>query len=66
MGDNLLKVTVEDNGEGFDPETLSSEENPDKGLSRLEKQVELFEGTLDINSSAGEGTRVALSIPTGE
>jgi len=66
MGENQLKVSVEDNGEGFDPESLSSEENPDKGLSRLEKQVELFEGTLDISSSAGDGTRVAFTIPTGE
>ena len=66
MDEKQLRVTVEDNGEGFDTDTLSSEENPDKGLSRLEKQIELFEGTLDISSSAGEGTRVAFSIPTGE
>ncbi len=66
MGDKQLKVAVEDNGEGFDTESLSFEENPDRGLSRLDKQVELFEGNLDIKSSPDQGTRVSFTIPIGE
>ena len=66
MDEKSLRIAVEDNGEGFDPATLSFEDNPDLGLSRLSGQVEMFEGELDISSSPGEGTRVAFSIPTGD
>jgi signal transduction histidine kinase len=63
MGDNLVRASVEDDGKGFDPETMSEDEASRYGFSTLRDRISKVGGTLDVESAAGEGSRVAFSIP---
>ena len=60
--DSIL-LDVRDNGRGFTrPETVGSN-GRGRGLAGIESRAKLFGGTLTIESSPGEGTAVAVSIP---
>ncbi|RMD59294.1 sensor histidine kinase [Candidatus Parcubacteria bacterium] len=56
-----IKVQVEDNGMGFDPESLKESEG--MGLRLLRERVEMLDGTLEIHSTPGQGTRVTFEVP---
>jgi len=62
MGDTLVKLSVDDNGKGFDTDALGKEAN--LGLKMIKDRTELLGGAFEINSSPGKGARVSLSIPT--
>lgn len=62
MGDNTSKVIVEDNGKGFDVETLDEKNN--MGLKLIKERCEMLGGYTEVNSAIGEGTRVTFQIPT--
>ena len=66
MGEHLVRVSVEDNGRGFDPESISKEETKKFSLPMLQERIEMVGGSMELESAAGEGTRVAFSIPTGD
>lgn len=55
--DNLLLLTVEDNGKGFDIHNATG-----LGLINLKKRVADANGTIDISSSEGNGTTVNLEF----
>lgn len=62
MEHERVTVVVEDNGSGFYPEEVLN--NRDKiGLSSLRERIDMLGGTMDIQSSIGQGTRVELTIP---
>ena len=61
MGDSLIKLTVEDNGKGFDPDVIN--ERSSLGLKLIKERVELLGGSLDIDSSLGKGSRIFLTVP---
>lgn len=61
MGDSLIKLTVEDNGKGFDPDAIN--ERSSLGLKLIKERVELLGGSLDIDSSLGKGSRIFLTVP---
>jgi two-component system, NarL family, sensor histidine kinase DegS len=61
MGDTNVKLSVDDNGKGFDTDALGKEEN--LGLKLIKERSEMLGGTFEINSSPGKGARVSLSIP---
>jgi two-component system sensor histidine kinase DegS len=65
MGDHQLRITVEDNGKGFDPESLSEDDAKKYGLNTLQDRIDKVGGTLDIDSATGEGSRITFSIPIG-
>jgi two-component system sensor histidine kinase DegS len=62
MADNTSKVIVEDNGKGFDTETLDEKGN--MGLKIIKERCEMLGGFMDVDSAVGEGTRVSFQIPT--
>jgi len=64
MGDGLLKVSVDDDGKGFDLDGLN--EKSGMGLKVIEDRVEMLGGTMDIDSIAGKGTRVTFQIPAAD
>ena len=66
MGDQKLRATVDDNGKGFDPEALKEEDLEKYGYSTLQDRIDKVGGTFEIDSAAGEGTRITFTIPTGE
>ena len=61
MGNEALRVSVDDNGKGFD--TGSLQEGPSLGLKLIRERSEMLGGSFDIDSSAGKGTRVMFSVP---
>jgi two-component system sensor histidine kinase DegS len=61
MGDIAVKLSVDDNGKGFDTDAPGKDEN--LGLKLIKERTEMLGGTFEINSSPGKGARVTLSIP---
>ena len=62
---NELKLNVQDNGCGFDFETISSNPNPMSGygLSNMRDRAEICGGKLEITSKLGAGTAIELILP---
>jgi signal transduction histidine kinase/streptogramin lyase len=61
--DGVLRMTLEDNGVGFDYETVMNRSSSGFGLANLRERVRLLGGTLKIETSPGKGTRLAVDIP---
>ncbi len=61
VDDNLIKVTVADNGKGFDPAALPASEGV--GLKLIRERVEMLGGYMDIDASAGQGSRISFQVP---
>ncbi|MEW6568233.1 MAG: ATP-binding protein [Chloroflexota bacterium] len=59
-----VRVTVEDNGRGFDPDSTAVTGGTGRGLKTLRERIDLVGGTLDMISSPGKGSRVSFTIPT--
>ncbi|MHB1482589.1 MAG: sensor histidine kinase, partial [Bellilinea sp.] len=59
--DTFVRLTVSDNGKGFDPAEL--EKRPGMGLKQIKDRVEMLGGTMQIDSSIGQGARIFLHIP---
>lgn len=55
---NASKVEITDNGKGFDPETAKR----GYGLQNMEQRVKEFNGTINIESKEGKGTRVVVEF----
>jgi two-component system sensor histidine kinase DegS len=63
IGDSELRISVEDNGKGFDVENMSDEEREDYGFASLEDRLTMMGGSLDLDSAAGEGSRIVFNVP---
>jgi two-component system sensor histidine kinase DegS len=61
IADKLVKLSVDDNGKGFDTDALSKETN--MGMKLIKERSEMLGGTFEITTSPGKGARVTLSIP---
>jgi len=55
-----VMAVIEDDGEGFDPAQVGEE---GYGLVGMRERVALFDGRLQIESSAGGGTTLAVEVP---
>lgn len=62
---NYLHFLVADNGRGFNPGDLSGKEFKDlgMGLSSIEERVYMLNGTSEIWSRPGSGTRLSFVLP---
>ena len=58
-----VRVVVEDNGRGFVPPTPTTGKQKATGLPTLQERMDLLGGTLQIDSQAGQGTRVIMEVP---
>lgn len=61
MGNEALRVSVDDNGKGFDTGQLT--EGSSLGLKLIRERAEMLGGSFDIDSSAGKGTRISFTVP---
>jgi signal transduction histidine kinase len=63
--DDSISIEIEDDGEGFDPSSLPPPAARERGLGLLgmRERVELFGGTIEIDSAPGQGTRIAITAP---
>ncbi|HEX4715057.1 MAG TPA: sensor histidine kinase, partial [Ktedonobacteraceae bacterium] len=57
-----LVITVQDDGQGFDP-TNQALSTGHYGLLGLQERTHLVEGTLSVNSSDGKGTTLEFRVP---
>jgi two-component system sensor histidine kinase DegS len=58
-----VTAVVEDNGNGFNPDEAFSNNNRTIGLPTLRERIEMLGGSLNIQSSLGQGTRAEFTIP---
>lgn len=64
---NGLEVSVQDNGQGFDPHKVVSGSNGEGvGLLSMRERAELVRGRLSVRSSPGNGCQVVLYVPSRE
>ncbi|MBC7876620.1 MAG: hypothetical protein H7Y59_05555 [Anaerolineales bacterium] len=61
LGNELIRVSVDDNGKGFDPETLKEATN--LGLKLIRERAEMLGGNFEIDSSPGSGARISFTVP---
>jgi signal transduction histidine kinase len=63
--DNRISIEIEDDGKGFSPGSLPPPAARERGLGLLgmRERVELFGGTLELDSAPGSGTRIAVTVP---
>jgi signal transduction histidine kinase len=60
--EDVVGLTVRDNGRGFDTGTLS-ESGSRLGLLSMKERVRLAKGHLEIDSTPSQGTQVCVEIP---
>lgn len=63
IDESQIRATVEDNGKGFDAEAVLQDEEASAGLQTLIDRIEQVGGEAEIESQAGEGTRISFWIP---
>ncbi|MEW6285530.1 MAG: sensor histidine kinase [Chloroflexota bacterium] len=61
MGDERVRVSVDDNGRGFDPEAI--QQGNSLGLKLIRERAEMLGGTFEVDSAIGRGTRVTFAVP---
>lgn len=59
QGNDILKMTIKDDGTGFDP--VNSKKG--NGLINMKKRTEAYKGSFYINSVPGKGTEITASFP---
>ena len=63
-GEDLVSITVDDDGKGFDPETVRSRtDGSGLGLASMEDRIAQLRGRLFIRSSPETGTRITINVP---
>ena len=60
LGNDFLRVSVDDNGRGFDPETLKDSSN--LGLKLIRERSEMLGGKFEIDSAVGSGARISFTV----
>ena len=59
-------IVVEDDGKGFDPASVEREDSRSFGLKIMRERVEKAGGSLEIDSTPGEGTRVRVRVAVSQ
>jgi signal transduction histidine kinase len=61
--DGGLRLTVSDNGSGFEPALQAREQRPSLGHASMRERMRLLGGRLEIHSSPGAGTTILAWVP---
>ncbi|HYV00743.1 MAG TPA: ATP-binding protein [Actinomycetota bacterium] len=56
--DDQLMIELDDDGQGFDPETNRRGD----GLTNMQERIRALGGTLSIQSSPGKGTTITVAL----
>ena len=65
--DGFYEIRVSDNGVGFDPETVPEDGRSHLGIMNVRSRLNIMcHGTLEIQSSRGNGTVAIIRIPKGD
>ncbi len=61
LANDWVRVSVEDNGKGFDPDVTQS--NTSLGLKLIRDRSEMLGGKFEVDTAAGKGARITFSVP---
>ena len=61
LGEDRIRVSVDDNGKGFDPDATQQGNN--LGLKLIRERTEMLGGTFEIDSAVGKGARILFAVP---
>lgn len=63
--DALVRVSIADDGQGFDPQAISSSEDKTRGLGLLgmAERANLAGGSFQLESEIGLGARITITMP---
>lgn len=61
MGDDRIRVSVDDNGRGFDPDSI--QQGTSLGLKLIRERTEMLGGSFEVDSAVGKGTRILFAVP---
>jgi two-component system sensor histidine kinase DegS len=61
MGEDRVRVSVDDNGRGFDPDAV--QQGTSLGLKLIRERAEMLGGSFEVDSAVGRGTRVSFAVP---
>jgi len=59
---HMLQVTVEDDGQGFDPR-MAENRHDHLGLMSMRERMQSVNGTLEVDTTPGQGTRIFARVP---
>ena len=60
--DNVVFITVEDDGKGFKSDQIMDDSKDGVGLTNVKIRVNYLHGKLDIRSEVGKGTSIDIEI----
>jgi signal transduction histidine kinase len=58
-----VQATIEDDGRGFEPATVTSSDRLHFGLQTMRERAEGLGGKLEIDTALGRGTRIVATLP---
>lgn len=61
VGEDRVRVSVEDNGRGFDPDTI--QQGSSLGLKLIRERAEMLGGNFELDSAVGRGARISFGVP---
>lgn len=61
MGNEMVRVSVDDNGRGFDPDAALG--GGSLGLKLIQERAEMLGGKLEVDSAVGKGARIVFTVP---
>jgi len=61
LGEDRVRVSVDDNGKGFDPDSI--QHGNSLGLKLIRERAEMLGGNFEVDSALGKGTRVTFAVP---
>jgi two-component system sensor histidine kinase DegS len=61
LGEDRVRVSVDDNGKGFDPDSI--QQGNSLGLKLIRERTEMLGGSFEIDSAVGKGARILFAVP---
>ena len=61
LGEDRVRVSVDDNGKGFDPESV--QQGNSLGLKLIRERAEMLGGNFEVDSTLGTGARILFAVP---
>ena len=61
LGEDRIRVSVDDNGKGFDAESI--QQSSSLGLKLIRERTEMLGGTFEVDSAVGKGARILFAVP---
>jgi len=61
LGEERVRVSVDDNGKGFDPDSV--QQGSSLGLKLIRERAEMLGGSFEMDSAVGKGSRISFAVP---